>query len=337
VTGDEARHSKRLERFRLMVDRKLAAHFRAGRAGDLRTASRYVMAGGGKRVRSALVLLSCEAAGGKPEAAVNAGAAIELMHNFTLVHDDIMDRSRARRGRPTVHVAWDMNTALLVGDILIGHAYELLLKSTPAAVPRLSAAFTRGLVEVCEGQAMDLEFNGRDTVRARDYFTMIELKTASLLSLSCEIGGLLGGATPGTLRALRRFGRYVGRAFQLQDDLLDVIADQKELGKPVGGDIIEGKRTYLLLTALGRAQGDDLALLRSVMKAGGRHAARRMSRRALTRRVADIYRRTGVLRDTERLVRSNTRRAIGALESLSPSQARTTLRWMAERLVQRAS
>jgi len=337
VTSIDMQHNERLARLRSMVDRRLAQHLRSGRPGDLRTASRYVMAGGGKRVRSTLVQLSCEAVGGRPEAAVHAGAAIELMHNFTLVHDDIMDRARSRRGRPTVHVAWDLNTALLVGDILLGHAYDLLLKSDQRVLSRLSSSFTRGLLDVCEGQAMDLEFGHREDVRVRDYFAMIELKTGRLLSLACEMGGMLGGGGQKDLSTLRSFGHYLGRAFQLQDDLLDVIADQKRLGKPIGGDIIEGKRTYLLLTALERARGEDLRVLRSILKAGGRAGRGRLPRQVVVRRVADIYRRTGVLRDTERLVRLNTRRALTSLDMLRPSPAREALRWMAEQLVKRAS
>jgi len=320
-----------------MVDRRLASYFRAGRPGDLRSASRYVMAGGGKRVRSALVLLSCEAVGGRPETAVNAGAAIELLHNFTLVHDDIMDKARSRRGRPTVHVAWDLNTALLVGDILLGHAYDFLLKSNPRVLARLTSSFTRGLLGVCEGQAMDLEFERRENVRVRDYFAMIELKTGCLLSLGCEMGGLLGGGRQADLSALRSFGHYLGRAFQLQDDLLDVVADKERLGKPIGGDIIEGKRTYLLLTALERARGEDLRVLRSMMKTGGRTGRVRLPGQVVIRLVTDIYRRTGVLRDTERLVRANTRRALNVLDRLRPSPAHEALRWMAEQLVKRAS
>lgn len=320
-----------------MVDRRIAAYFRSGPEGDLRVASRYVMTGGGKRVRSALVLLSCEVVGGSSRSAVNAGAAIELMHNFTLVHDDIMDNSRTRRGRPTVHVAWNTNTAILVGDVLIGHAYDILLRSNPRVLPELATLFTRGIQKVCEGQAMDLEFEFREDVSVPDYFTMIEKKTGSLLSLACEMGGLLGGGSGNDLRALRKFGRYLGRAFQLQDDLLDVIADQKRLGKPVGGDIIEGKRTYLLLRALEHAQGGELQALRSVLKAGGRAGRTPTSRRALIRKVTEIYRRTGVLRDTERLVRVNTRQALAALDQLKPSPARDSLRWLAEQLVLRAS
>lgn len=320
-----------------MVDRRVATYLKAGRPDDLRTASRYVMAGGGKRVRSALVLLACEAVGGRPAAAVNAGAAIEFMHNFTLVHDDIMDRARSRRGRPTVHVAWNLNIALLTGDILIGHAYDLLLRSQRRVLPQLTAAFTRGLQEVCEGQAMDLDFESRDDVTVSDYFTMIDLKTGCLLSLSCELGGLLGGGRPKDLRALRRFGHYLGRAFQLRDDLLDVVADQKRLGKPIGGDIIEGKRTYLLLTALERARGEDLRVLRSALQTHPGGGGTRLPRRVAIARISDIYRRAGVLRDTENLVRANTQRALSVLDRLRPSPARDALRWMAEQLVLRAS
>jgi geranylgeranyl diphosphate synthase type II len=320
-----------------MIERRLDSYLKAGRPGDLHSASRYVMVGGGKRVRSSLVLLSCEAVGGKASEAVNAGTAVELLHNFTLVHDDIMDNARSRRGRPTVHVAWNLNTALLVGDVLLGHAYDLLLRSHPRVLTPLTKAFTLGLLEVCEGQALDLEFERRTDVQVRDYFTMIEMKTACLLSLACEMGGLLGGGRRRDLKALRQFGHYLGRAFQLQDDLLDVVARQKALGKPIGGDIMEGKRTYLLLTALERAQGEDRRVLRSVMSRGLHTRGRVRTRRAVIHRVTEIYRRTGVLRDTERLVRANTRRALGALDLLQPSPAREAMRWMAEQLVQRAS
>jgi len=337
VTATDMKHEKRIAQFRSMVGRRLASYLRAGRPGDLSAASRYVMAGGGKRVRSALVLCSCEAVGGAAASAVNAGAAIELMHNFTLVHDDIMDKAPSRRGRATVHVAWDLNTALLVGDILLGHAYDLLLRSDPRILNDLTASFTRGLLEVCRGQAMDLEFERRDDVTTRDYFIMVEMKTGCLLSMACEMGGLLGGGSRKEVLALRRFGRYLGRAFQLQDDLLDVVADQKRLGKPIGGDIIEGKRTYLLLTALDRARGGDRRVLRSVMSSGGRAGRARLPRHVVIHRVTEIYHRTGVLRDTERLVRANTRHALAALDGLRPSPAREGLRWMAEQLVKRAS
>lgn len=322
-----------------MVERRLRRSLRRGSPHDLNESCRYVLDGGGKRLRAVLVLLGCRAVGGRVVQALDAGAAVEIMHNFTLVHDDIMDSAPSRRGRPTVHVRWDINNALLTGDVLLGTAYEVLLRTRRGDLRRQAELFTAGLNEVCRGQALDLEFERRHDVSVREYFGMIEKKTGRLIAMAVELGGMIGGGTSRQREALRRYGHYLGRAFQLQDDLLDVVALERELGKTIGGDIIERKRTYLLLTAMERARGADRRTLEHLLRLPPSSPALRTEagRIRTVAAVTGIYQRYGVLEDTRRLVRRNTNRALESLRALPPGEGRTMLRWLAERLVGRSS
>jgi geranylgeranyl diphosphate synthase type II len=245
-----------------------------------------------------------------------------------------MDHAPTRRGRPTVHVRWGLNTALLSGDVLLGLAYRQLLRTRTERLPLLTSLFTTGVLEVCEGQALDLEYERRSDVTVREYFGMIDKKTGRLFSLSAELGGIIGGGSPTHVASLRRFGHYLGRAFQLQDDLLDVIANEEQFGKTIGGDIVEGKRTFLLLRAAERARGRDRTLLRTLLHRG---SAALGPRRSVVRTVTGIYRRTGVLDETQREIASNTRRAVASLEALPAGEATALLRWLSEALVNRAS
>jgi geranylgeranyl diphosphate synthase type II len=326
-------YSRRYDALRHRVDRYLAAVAKRDGPRDLTDACSYVLAGGGKRLRAVLTLLSCEAVGGKLEDALHAGAAVEIMHNFTLVHDDIMDHALSRRGRPTVHIRWDLNSALLVGDVLLGLSYRHLLKTRRALLPPLVSLFTTGVIEVCEGQALDLEFEDRRDVTVPAYFRMIEKKTGRLISLATELGARIGGGAPAEIAALRRFGRYLGRAFQLRDDLLDVVADRKEFGKALGGDIMEGKRTFLLLTAADRARGRDRALIHRVLR---RQARILGPPRKVIPTITNIYRRYGVIADAQRLVRQNTGHAAKALSVLPATPTTAMLFWLADELVHRS-
>jgi len=344
----ESIHGRHYEDLRRMVERRLRGLTQRGSPEDLNDACRYVLSAGGKRIRAVLVLLSCEAVGGNAKQALDASVALELMHNFTLVHDDIMDHARSRRGRPTVHIRWNVNNALLAGDVLLAMAYAALLRSRTAKLSPLVELFTGALLQVCEGQALDLEFETRADVSVRDYFRMIGKKTGRLFSAAGELGGLLGGGSPRQVTVLREFGHHLGRAFQLQDDLLDVTADPSRLGKSIGGDIVERKKTYLLLKAAERTRGRDRAVVQVLLRgnrrrADGGHGAMQQSvatdpREArMIRTVTDIYRRYGVLKDTERQVRANTRRAVRALDSLPRNESAAALRWLSERLVTRPS
>ncbi len=210
----------------------------------------YIMSGGGKRVRPILVLLSCEAFGGNIDNAIDAAIAVEILHNFTLVHDDIMDNANTRRGKQTIHKKWDVNAAILVGDELIGLSYRSLLRAKTSNITGVLQAFTDGVIEVCEGQALDKEFELSTDVAIDDYKIMIRKKTAELLRTSSVMGAIIGNADKAGIEAISNYSENIGLAFQIQDDLLDVIADEGEFGKKIGGDILERKKTFLYLKAL---------------------------------------------------------------------------------------
>jgi geranylgeranyl diphosphate synthase type II len=338
VTPDQ--FSRRYELLRRQVNRYLATVTDGGSSRSLNDACRYVLTGGGKRLRAILVLLGCEAVGGRRNHALPAAAAVEIMHNFTLVHDDIMDHARTRRGRPTVHIRWDLNTALLAGDTLLAVAYGQMLRTPTDELCRIMNLFTRGVIGVCEGQALDLEFERRNDITVKDYFTMVAQKTGILISVASELGARIGRGTPRDIRQLSIFGHHLGRAFQLQDDLLDVIGDERQFGKTIGGDILEGKRTYLLLTARERARGSNRTLLDTVIRRKTRPPARTESpaqRRKLVSTVRQVYDALGVIESTRAEVAANTRRAGRALRDLPPGSARDMLGWLADRLAHRVS
>jgi len=289
---------------------------------------RYVLAGGGKRIRPVLLLLSCEAVGGKARQAVQAAVGIEILHNFTLVHDDIMDNAPSRRGKSTVHTRWDTNVAILVGDELLALAYRALLQTKSPNIQEIAKVFTEGVVEVCEGQGFDNEFETRANVTVHDYLFMIEKKTAKMVAVSAEIGALIGNGTRASIAALRRYGQHVGRAFQIQDDLLDIVAEEKEFGKAVGGDLVEGKKTFLLLEALRRAKGSDRALLRDVVKNNG-------GSRRLIPEYRRIYQETGVLDAARCRIEQDIALAKAELHRFPSSDARAMLVWFADMLLNR--
>lgn len=217
----------------------------------------YILSAGGKRIRPLLVLLSCDAFNGNINNSLNAAVSVELLHNFTLVHDDIMDNAATRRGRQTIHYKWDTNSAILVGDELIGLSYRCLLKTESINILKILNVFTEGVIEVCEGQALDKQFENSDNVNIDDYILMIRKKTAELLRTSALIGALIADADEYQLSMISSYAENIGIAFQIQDDLLDVIADQNEFGKKIGGDILEKKRTYLYLKSLELLSGDE--------------------------------------------------------------------------------
>lgn len=323
--------ARRYELLRHRVDSRMARLATRCGSGDIGSACRYVLTGGGKRVRSVLLLLSCEAVGGNANDALHAAVAVEIMHNFTLVHDDIMDNAASRRNRPTVHTRWDANTALLAGDVLLGMAYESLLQRDHPALGRIAALFTTAYLTVCEGQALDMEFERRANVSVKEYFGMIQKKTARLLSLACELGGIYGGGNGRQIRALRTFGHHLGRAFQVQDDLLDVVADERRLGKTTAADIIAGKKTFLLMTTLERSSGRDRRRLRHLLNADA------ATRKGAVREIVAMYQRHGALDAAAAQVQRDTARATVALRSLPPGNATRMLHWMSATLLRRRS
>ncbi|MEM9324000.1 MAG: polyprenyl synthetase family protein [Bacteroidota bacterium] len=222
---------------------------------------RYIMSLGGKRLRPLLVLLSYQLRGAKVDDIVDIALAVEVFHNFTLMHDDIMDEAPLRRGQPTVHEKWNDTVAILSGDTMLIKAYDLLLQSPPPMLHKVISLFNKTAVEVCEGQQIDMNFESESTVSEADYIEMIRLKTAVLLGYSLQLGGLLSGSDDDNQSKLYEVGEKMGIGFQLMDDYLDVYADQSKFGKQVGGDIIANKKTYLLITALEMATGEARELL----------------------------------------------------------------------------
>jgi geranylgeranyl diphosphate synthase type II len=211
---------------------------------------------GGKRMRPVLVMLGCDFFGGATDNAIHSAIATELFHNFTLVHDDIMDKAPLRRGKPTVHEKWDDNIAILSGDAMMVRAYQELCKTESSFLVKLLEIFSDTAAKVCEGQQLDMNYEKLNKVSIPSYIKMIELKTAVLLGGALKMGAVIGGAMEEDAQRLYDFGKHIGIAFQLQDDILDVYADAEKFGKQKGGDIIANKKTYLLLKALEMAENN---------------------------------------------------------------------------------
>lgn len=241
----------------------------------------YTLDGGGKRLRPVLTLMAAEALGADSASALNAALGIEVFHNFTLLHDDVMDRSDLRRGRPTVHARWDQNTAILSGDAMLTLATQLVAQVPDTALRPVLQAFKQGAMDVYEGQALDMDFERRDTVTIPEYIRMITLKTGALLATALKVGAIIGGADTERLEALYDFGTDLGIAFQIHDDYLDMYGNEERLGKPVGGDVQNNKQTYLLLTAFAHG-GKEAAALRQAM-----HMERGERKLAIFRRIYD--------------------------------------------------
>lgn len=227
---------------------------------------KYVLSGGGKQLRPVLMLLTANAFGGAVERMIPAAGAIEILHNFTLVHDDIMDNDATRRGRPTVHHKWGIDVALLAGDGLVALAYESLARTQTDRLIDVHRMFTECILELCEGQALDKEFEVSEDVSMEAYLEMIRKKTGRLLGLCTEMGCALSGGSKTDMVALRGFGESLGIAFQIQDDLLDITSEEKVLGKDFGSDIKRKKKTFLLIHALEHGTEAQRAEIRKEMQ-----------------------------------------------------------------------
>lgn len=216
----------------------------------------YVLSLGGKRIRPAMTLMACELFNNDLQLAIAPALGIEVFHNFTLLHDDIMDKAPIRRSKPTVHVKWDDNTAILSGDVMQIAAYQLISKTPDQYLKQVLDLFSNTAAEICEGQQLDVDFEHRLKVEADEYLEMIRLKTAVLLGCSFKTGAIIGGASAVDADLLYNFGVNIGLAFQLKDDLLDVYGDEATFGKKIGGDILCNKKTFLLIHALEMANGE---------------------------------------------------------------------------------
>jgi len=276
---------------------------------------RYALEGGGKRLRPVLAIICCHAAGGTDGDVINQALGIEMFHNFTLLHDDVMDRADVRRGRPTVHRRWNESTAILSGDAMLTLAGELVAKAPDHLLRQALELFNRTAMDVYEGQQYDMDFEHRDDVTPEEYIDMIRLKTSVLLGGACAMGALMGGADHRMRNCLYDYGVRLGLAFQLQDDLLDTYGDPIVFGKEIGGDIRNDKKTWLLITAIKEAP-DQIRAIRE----------RHLSSDDKIDSVRAVYDSLDLRRRCDELVKKYSQEAIATLDGLSmPSGPREAL------------
>ncbi len=248
----------------------------------------YVLSAGGKRLRPVLLLMAYNLYKDDIGQAMWTACGLETYHNYTLLHDDLMDKADVRRGRMTVHNKWDENTAILSGDSMLVLAYERIAKCADDKLREVLSCFTETALEIGEGQQYDMDFENRNDVSEEEYIEMIRLKTSVLLACALKIGALLAGADAEDQENLYRFGENIGLAFQLQDDYLDVYGDEKVFGKAIGGDICNNKKTYMLINAYNLAKGDDKAQLDKWL------SLQTFDREEKIKAVTDIYNKVGV-------------------------------------------
>ena len=290
----------------------------------------YSMSGGGKRIRPSLLMLVCDAYGGSLQDALPVAAAVEMFHNFTLLHDDIMDNATVRRGKPSVYASWGDNVAILSGDAMMIYSYRMLHQAPPAKLHRIMDIFTTMALQVCEGQQYDMDFESLQKVSVVEYMNMIELKTSVLLAGSAMIGAVLGDASEEDCRRVYRYALELGLAFQQQDDLLDSYGTQEELGKRIGGDILEGKKTCLMLNAMSRATEADREILRTA------HLNESLTDAQKIAYVKGVYDRYDIPHLINQQISTRFDRALSILDTLELAPERTEhLRTFAQNLMGR--
>jgi geranylgeranyl diphosphate synthase, type II len=290
----------------------------------------YILDLGGKRMRPALLLMACDLFEGDVEKAMAPALAIEVFHNFTLMHDDIMDKAPLRRGKTTVHERWNANTAILSGDVMLIEGYKLIMQVEDHLLRTILTIFNETAVGVCEGQQLDMEFEMRDDVNISEYIEMIRLKTAVVLGGALKIGALVGGADMKNADLLLEFGENLGLAFQLQDDILDVYGDPEKFGKQVGGDILSNKKTYLLIKALELANDEHKADLNNWLSLTQYDTNEKVTA------VTSIYNAVNVRQYAETEMHNYADKAFKALDELAlPAEKKEYLRNFADSLMVR--
>ena len=326
---------KYLEERAHMVEREMDRWVPRGLEPEiLAKATRHLLEAGGKRLRPCLALTACEAVGGKAEDALETAAALELLHNFTLIHDDIMDRDKFRRNVKTVHVLWGEPVAIIAGDALFAKVFEaatanakrLGLDGTHAV--ELLDTISKASFEICQGQALDMLFEGRADVSETEYIRMVSGKTGALLEASAKVGALLGKGNPEQVRALAEYGRLIGMAFQMRDDVLGVAGEREKFGKPIGSDVRDGKRTLIIVRGLTTAPPDDKATL---LRALGKPDASETELKA----AIDVLKRAGAIDYVAEKARGLVAQAKSKLKALPESGAREVLSELADFTIKR--
>jgi len=317
-----------IEQLQTIVNKAIADTKYTSEPAELYEPISYLMQLGGKRMRPVLVLISTELFGADVLKALDAAIGIELFHNFTLMHDDIMDKAPLRRGNPTVHVKWNESAAILSGDVMFVEAYKLMIKVEDSILRDVLDIFSDTASGVCQGQQADMNFEKRDHVSLDEYIEMIRLKTAVLLAGSMQIGALIGGAEKEQADLLYEFGENLGLAFQLQDDILDVYGDPEKFGKQVGGDILADKKTFLLIKARELAKGETALELDKWLNNSDVIPENKVNA------ITTIYNSIGVRKLAEAEMENYVLRALNALDKIAVDNSRKELlRKFAEHLL----
>ena len=288
---------------------------------NLQEASIYLTKAGGKMLRPALTLITSEAVGGSRDNSLKSAAAIELIHTFSLIHDDIMDDDDMRRGKPAVHKVWDENVAILAGDTLFSKAFEIIMNSDTVA---------DACVKICEGQASDMSFEDRYDVSEEEYLDMIFKKTGALIAAASKAGAIMGGANQEVIDAMYDYGRLIGLAFQIQDDYLDLASDEETLGKPIGSDIAKGKMTIIAIKALAASEGEDNKKLLEILKDDNN------SQEDIDMAL-DLFNKYGAIEYAKNVALENVASAKKVLEILPDSESKQMLFDLADFVLERHS
>lgn len=299
---------------------------------NLQEASIYLTNAGGKMIRPAITLIVSEAVGSDKEGSLNAAAAIELIHTFSLIHDDIMDDDDVRRGVPAVHKVWGDDVAILSGDTLFSKAFELIINSekTPIQNNLALAAVADACVQICEGQALDISFEGRYDVSEDEYMTMVFKKTGALIAAASKVGAIMGGSDEDVISTMYEYGKLIGIAFQIQDDYLDVIGNEKDIGKPVGSDIARGKMTLMVVKALAEANDEDSETLLKILKNDN-------SSKDDIDLAISIFEKYGSIQYAHDVALGNVNKAKELLEILPDNEAKKVLALIADFVLERHS
>ncbi|MDI6643598.1 MAG: short chain isoprenyl diphosphate synthase IdsA [Methanobacteriaceae archaeon] len=320
-----------LKKYSESIDREINKSLISIDPKSLRKASEHLIKAGGKKLRPSLVVLTCEAVGGKPENALKTAAAMELIHTFSLIHDDIMDKDELRRGEPSVHVLWGEPMAILAGDTIFSKAFDAILETkiddvSSSRVLEALKTVVDSCIKICEGQACDMGFEEKFDVKEKEYLNMIYKKTAALIAAATRSGAILGGGSPEQVEALSEYGRLIGMAFQIQDDYLDVISDEEEIGKPAGSDIVEGKMTLMVVHTIEKASPEDKEKLISILKSG--------SEDQVEEAIA-LFKKYDSIEYTRNIALNNVKQAKELLNILDDSESKEALLHIADFVLQR--
>lgn len=317
-----------LANYTILIEQEIAKLDFPSNPSNLYDPLRYFMTLGGKRMRPILTLLGAELFGEKKESAISAALSVEVFHNFTLIHDDIMDDAPIRRNKETVHTKWDRNIAILSGDVLFVKGFQLLAKQKVEHLPTLLELFNKTAIEVCEGQQKDMDFESRQDVSIDEYIEMIRLKTSVLLGCALEMGAVVANANLADRKHLYDFGQHIGIAFQIQDDILDLFADPDKFGKQVGGDVISNKKTLLFIKAFEMANAVQKEILNQLIDETDLDFK--------IHRTRELYTQIGVQEACEKRMQKHYQMAITAMGKINlPSSAKKPLIALADYLMKR--